>query len=133
MNLCSFKITTIKPSMTHEEKVYEYARRISHYSLEASDERKMSKVFDCARIEENEAECGERCGCSRRVSLIRRKLVNAGDLAGAESVNPSYCESCDDAAMHYHAFRDAVSKKAAALRQLNNEMLKHETEVMKCK
>ncbi|MGL4757597.1 MAG: hypothetical protein ACRCXB_35020 [Aeromonadaceae bacterium] len=133
MNLCSFKINTIKPSMTHEEKVYEYARRISHYSLEASDERKMSKVFDCARLAANEAECGERCGCLRMVSLIRQRLINAGDFAGAESVNPSFCESCDDAAMHYHAFRDAVSKKAAALRQLNNEMLKHEVEVMKCK
>ena len=35
-----------------------------------------------------------------------------------------YCESCDEASKHYHAYRDAVSKKAAALRQLNNEMLK---------
>ena len=133
MDLSSFKINTIKPSMTHKEKVYEYARRISHYSLEASDERKMSKIFDCSRVDANKLECGERCGCSRRVSLIRQRLINAGDFAGAESVNPSFCESCDDAAMHYHAFRDAVSKKAAALRQLNNEMLKHEAEVMKCK
>ncbi|MGL4354105.1 MAG: hypothetical protein ACRCTP_09355 [Aeromonas popoffii] len=119
--------------MTHEDKVYEYARRISHYSLEASDERKMSKIFDCSRVDANKSECGERCGCSRRVSLIRKGLMNAGDFAGAESVNPSFCESCDEAKMHYHAFRDAVSKKATALRQLNNEMLKHEVEVKKCK
>ena len=126
MNFCSFKIKTIKPSMTHEEKVYEYARRISHYSLEASDERKMSKVFDCSIIELNHSECGERCGCSRRESLIRDRLLKAGDYAALESrTGTGFCPSCDEAAMHYCAFRDAVSKKAAALRQLNNEMLKN--------
>lgn len=126
MNFCSFKIKTIKPSMTHEEKVYEYARRISHYSLEASDERKMSKVFDCSIIERNHSECGERCGCSRRESLIRDRLLKAGDHAALESrAGIGFCPSCDEAAMHYCAFRDAVSKKAAALRQLNNEILKN--------
>ena len=122
-----FKINKIKPSMSHAERVYEYARRISHYSLLASEERGMSKVFDCSIIEHNHSECGERCGCSRRESLIRDRLLNAGDYAALESrTGIGFCPSCDEAAKHYCAFRDAVSKKAAALRQLNNEMLKNE-------
>lgn len=134
MNICSFKINTIKPSMTHQEKVYEYARRISHYSLEASDERKMSKIFDCSRVDANKSECGERCGCSRREALVYQSLVKIGNPSYLDAYEPEgYCESCDEASKHYHAYRDAVSKKAAALRQLNNEMLKHEAEVKKCK
>ena len=122
-----FKINKIKPSMSHAERVYEYARRISHYSLVASEERAMSKIFDCSIIERNHSECGERCGCSRRESLIRDRLLKAGDYAALESrTGIGFCPSCDDAAKHYCAFRDAVSKKAAALRQLNNEMLKNE-------
>ena len=122
-----FKINKIKPSMSHAERVYEYARRISHYSLVASEERGMSKVFDCSIIEHNHSECGERCGCSRRESLIRDRLLKAGDYEALESrTGIGFCPSCDEAAMHYCAFRDAVSKKAAALRQLNNEMLKNE-------
>ena len=122
-----FKINKIKPSMSHAERVYEYARRISHYSLVASEERAMSKAFDCSIIERNHSECGERCGCSRRESLIRDKLIKAGDYAALESrAGIGFCRSCDEAAKHYCAFRDAVSKKAAALRQLNNEMLKNE-------
>ena len=113
--------------MSHAERVYEYARRISHYSLVASEERAMSKVFDCSIIEHNYSECGERCGCSRRESLIRDRLIKAGDYAALESrTGIGFCQSCDEAAKHYCAFRDAVSKKAAALRQLNNEMLKNE-------
>ena len=122
-----FKINKIKPSMSHAERVYEYARRISNYSLVASEERAMSKIFDCSIIEHNHSECGERCGCSRRESLIRDRLLKAGDYAALESrTGIGFCPSCDEAAMHYCAFRDAVSKKAAALRQLNNEMLKNE-------
>ena len=122
-----FKINKIKPSMSHAERVYEYARRISHYSLVASEERAMSKIFDCSIIEHNHSECGERCGCSRRESLIRDRLLKAGDYDALESrTGIGFCPSCDEAAKHYCAFRDAVSKKAAALRQLNNEMLKNE-------
>ena len=123
----TFSINPIKPSMSHAERVYEYARRISHYSRVASDERAMSKQFNCSLVDENHAKCGERCGCSRREALVYQSLVKIGNPSYLDAYEPEgYCESCDEASKHYHAYRDAVSKKAAALRQLNNEMTKSE-------
>lgn len=122
-----FKINKIKPSMSHAERVYEYARRISHYSLLASEERGMSKVFDCSMIDENNSKCGERCGCAKRDAILRSREMNTNPSKYLPDQRKySFCESCEDATNHYRAFRDAVSKKAAALRQLNNEMLKNE-------
>lgn len=122
----TFSINPIKPSMSHAERVYEYARRISHYSLLASEERKMSKIFDCSMIDENHSKCGERCGCAKRDSILRRKEMSANPSRYLPDQRKySFCESCEEATNHYQAYRDAVSKKAAALRQLNNEMIKN--------
>lgn len=101
-----FEINKIKSSMIHEQKVYEYARRISHYSLEASRLRAKSKTFNCSSLERNFELFGEKCGCFKH---------------GADQVHKP-CSSCLKSHVHYVGFRDAVSKKAAALRQLNKEM-----------
>ena len=103
-----FEIVKITPSMSHEEKVYEYARRISHYSLLASDERKLSKVFRCENTLRNMELFNEPCGCFK--------------YGAADSHKP--CNPCMKSHIHYLMYREAVSKKAAALRQLNKEMKK---------
>lgn len=103
-----FEIVKITPSMTHEEKVYEYARRISHYSLLASKERVLSKVFACENTVRNKALFNEPCGCFKH--------------GADEHIEP--CNPCKESHNHYLSFRNAVSKKAAALRQLNKEMNK---------
>lgn len=104
----TFEINPIKPAMNHEEKVYEYARRISHYSLKASKERSLSKVFACENITRNKELFNEECGCFKH--------------GASEHHKP--CKPCTHSHDHYILYRDAVSKKAAALRQLNKEMRK---------
>lgn len=94
--------------MDHEQKVYEYARRISHYSLLSSKERELSKRFNCQELERNFNIFGEKCGCLKH---------------GADLVNKP-CEPCLRASIHYVNFRDAKSKQGAAMRQLNKEMKK---------
>ena len=103
-----FEINPIKPSMSHEEKVYEYARRLSHYSLLASSEREQSKVFLCQNTVRNMELFNEPCGCFKH---------------GADEHHQP-CKPCIFAHEHYLLYRGAVSKKAAALRQLNKEMKK---------
>ena len=118
----SFEIVKIKPLMTHEQKVYEYARRISHYSLVASAERAGSKKFACSMLELNREACGESVGCTKRdskLTAIERSICNFTFKS-----EHTVCPSCAKASEHYSLFRDAVSKKAAALRQLNHEMSK---------
>lgn len=104
----TFEINPIKPAMSHEEKVYEYARRISHYSILASSEKSKSKVFNCQNISRNLILFSEACGCFKH---------------GAADVHEP-CKPCLDSHSHYLHYRDAVNKKAAALRQLNKEMRK---------
>lgn len=104
----TFKINPIKPAMSHEEKVYEYARRISYYSLLAADERKLSKVFRCENTARNMEIFNEPCGCFKH---------------GADEYHKP-CKPCIYSHEHYILYRDAVNKKAAALRQLNKEMKK---------
>lgn len=118
----SFEIVKIKPLMAHEQRVYEYARRISYYSLVASAERAESKKFACSMQEINRQICGELVGCIKRdskLTAIERSICNFA----FKSDHP-VCPSCAKASEHYSLFRDAVSKKAAALRQLNHEMSK---------
>lgn len=103
-----FAINPIKPSMSHEQKVYEYARRISHYSLAASSERSLSKSFNCQNLDRNLEIFGEICGCNKN---------------GADVVHGS-CEPCNESSKHYIRFREAKSKQGAAMRQLNKEMAK---------
>lgn len=118
----SFEIVKIKPLMTHEQRVYEYARRISHYSLVASAERAESKKFACSMLELNKQICGEFVGCAKRDS----KLMDIERLTCNFTFKSDHpvCPSCAKASEHYGRFRDVVSKKAAALRQLNHEMSK---------
>lgn len=104
----TFKINPIKPVMDHKDKVYEYARRISHYSLVASEERSLSKVFKCENIARNLMLFSEACGCFKH---------------GAANAHKP-CDPCVKSHNHYLKYRDAVNKKAAALRQLNKEMNK---------
>ena len=101
-----FKIVKITPSMSHDSKVYEYARRLSHYSLLASEERKLSKVFRCENLDRNTKLFNESCGCFKY---------------GAEEHHKP-CKPCMKAHTHYSMYREAVNKKATALRQLNKEM-----------
>lgn len=110
-----FEINKIKPSMTHEEKVYEYARRISFYSLLASEKRAESKIFECVLIPVNKELTGESCGCTEREA----HLFSVGSPSQGQVPK---CEACEKSSASYKEFRDAVSKKAAALRQLNKEM-----------
>lgn len=118
----SFEIVKITPSMSHEQKVYEYARRISHYSKESARSKKLSKVFNCSMVDANYQVCGERVGCSRRDNL----LVIAQNKIGNYGFQPMIprCQSCEDASAHYYDFRNAKTKQATALRQLNKEMSK---------
>lgn len=104
----TFKIKPIKPAMSHEEKVYEYARRISHYSVLASAEKAQSKIFNCHNLDRNQGLFNERCGCFKN--------------GLADTHEP--CQPCLNSHDHYLGYRDAVNKKAAALRQLNREMKK---------
>lgn len=114
----NFKIEKINSSMSHKDKVYEYARRISHYSLMASGERALSKIFNCSMLDENKELCGERVGCSKRDSM----LIRANIMAGKDHHEVEFCESCRESRNHYLLYREAVSKKATALRHLNKEM-----------
>lgn len=104
----TFKINKINKTMSHEEKVYEYARRISYYSMLASSERDESKMFDCQSLTRNLTVSGEACGCFKN--------------GLADIYEP--CKPCLESHGHYLNYRDAVNKKAAALRQLNSEMKK---------
>lgn len=104
----TFEINKIYPSMSHEDKVYEYARRISHYSLLASSERALSKVFNCSNLDRNFELFGERCGCFKH---------------GANDAHKP-CKACTESHLHYLNFREAKAKRATALRQLNKEMTK---------
>ncbi len=104
----TFEIKPIKPVMSHEEKVYEYARRISHYSTTASSQKSLSKIFACENTDRNKKLFDEECGCFKH---------------GANEHHEP-CKPCAEAHDHYIRYRDAVSKKAAALRQLNKEMRK---------
>jgi hypothetical protein len=118
-----FEINKIKPSMTHEEKVYEYARRISHYSSLASKERHNSKNFNCSKVDENAKICNEFVGCSKRDSIIYER-IKKHDLYAivSDSDFPEKCEGCKKASEYYDKFREAKSKQGAAMRQLNKEM-----------
>lgn len=107
-----FKINPIKPSMSHEEKVYEYARRIAHYSKTASEERESSKIFKCENILRNLEYSGKHCGCFSNEIALREFPLNP-------------CKPCTMAHSHYLAFRSAKAKQGAAMRQLANEMNKN--------
>lgn len=117
-----FEINPIKSTMTHEDKVYEYARRISYYSLHSSSERDLSKNFACTMLDANKEICGERVGCSRRDNLLVIAENKLGKY-GFKSMMPK-CQSCSDASKHYEMFRSSRAKQATALRQLNKEMKK---------
>lgn len=111
-----FKINPIKPAMTHEEKVYEYARRIAHYSKEASSQRDSSKVFKCKNLLRNQSITGKACGCySNDITYSESRAT-----IGMGSLEP--CEPCIKAHVHYLAFREAKAKQGAAMRQLASEM-----------
>lgn len=121
-----FKITPIKPSMTHEEKVYEYARRIAHYSVTASSERELSKKFACSMIKDNLELTGVACGCTKRESSMIAFERSIGNFDYVHKIEK--CHGCKEASKHYDAFREAKSKQGAAMRQLANEMKKHNKE-----
>lgn len=112
-----FEIIKIKPSMSHEEKVYEYARRISYYSQVASKERKESKIFKCQNLVRNLNLSGKKCGCFSND-------ITFSEARGNETEDTSPCEQCQKARVNYIAYRDAKSKQGAAMRQLSNEMNK---------
>lgn len=116
----TFKINPIKPAMSHEEKVYEYARRISNYSLLASEERRLSKVFKCENILRNLDISGKSCGCFSNEIMFSEARGNAD--RHKEPCKP--CKPCIKANVHYSRYRDAKSKQGAAMRQLNKEMSK---------
>lgn len=118
----TFEINPIKPAMNHEEKVYEYARRLSHYSTEAAKFKKLSRVFNCSMLDANYQICDERVGCSRRDNLLVISQNKIGNY-GFQSMMPK-CQSCEEASNHYCHFREAKAKQATALRQLNKEMSK---------
>lgn len=103
-----FQINKIKPAMSHEEKVYEYARRISFYGRMASHFRQQSKVFNCQHLD------------------VNKKVVGGfydGDPTGClKNEDKEPCEPCKKAAIAYGYFRSNTNKKAAAFRQLNSEM-----------
>lgn len=115
-----FKITPIKPSMTHEEKVYEYARRISHYSVTASKERELSKKFSCSMIRDNFELTGIACGCSKRESSMIALERSVGNFDYVHKIEK--CQGCKEASKHYDAFREEKAKRGAAMRQLASEM-----------
>lgn len=117
-----FEIKPIKPAMSHEDKVYEYARRISHYSKLASSERSLSKNFSCSMTRENFEITGIECGCSKRESVMVALEHSMGNFHYIHTIEK--CKGCSDASAHYDAFRDAKSKQGAAMRQLNKEMYK---------
>jgi hypothetical protein len=103
-----FEIKAIKPTMSHEEKVYEYSRRIAFYLYHAKLEREQSKVFDCADLDVNKKVVGgfydgEPTGCLKN----EWKPV---------------CEACNKAAIHYDKYREHTRKKATAIRQLSKEL-----------
>lgn len=112
-----FEIKPIKPAMSHEEKVYEYARRLSHYSLLASEERRLSKVFKCENILRNLDISGKSCGCFSNDIMFSEAKCKA-------DICTEPCEPCVKANVHYSRYRDAKSKQGAAMRQLNKEMSK---------
>lgn len=118
----TFKINPIKPAMSHEEKVYEYARRLSHYSTESAKFKKLSKLFNCSMLDANHQICGERAGCSRRDNLLVIAQNKIGNY-GFQSMMPK-CQSCEEASVNYLTFRNSKAKQATALRQLNKEMSK---------
>lgn len=103
-----FEINAIKPAMTHEEKVYEYSRRIAYYLHQAKLEREKSKIFNCADLDVNERVVGgfydgEPTGCLKN------------------DWKPS-CEACNKSAIHYGKYREHTRKKATAIRQLSKEL-----------
>lgn len=104
--------------MTHEEKVYEYARRISYYSQLASKERKESKVFKCSNLLRNLDITRKKCGCFSNEIIFH-------EAQAIKEVDTSPCDQCKKAHVHYLAYREAKSKQGAAMRQLANEMNKH--------
>lgn len=112
------KINAIKPSMTHEEKVYEYARRISYYSQLASKERSDSKVFKCQNLTRNIRLSGKACGC------FSNEIMFSGARSNQEE-DTSPCKECKKANTHYNNFRAAKSKQGAAMRQLAKEINKN--------
>lgn len=104
-----FTINKIMPSMTKDEKILEYARRISFYHLMMSEERKLSKVFACTELKRNSiGNNGAMVGCLKRPDL-------------------EPCQSCSNAARHYLNYRDYNKRKATATRQLNRELLHENT------
>jgi hypothetical protein len=113
-----FEIKPIKPKMSHEEKVYEYARRIAYYSKEASTQRDLSKVFKCHNLIRNLEITGKSCGCYSRDIHFSETKFNGGDT--------EKCKPCTKAHVHYLAFREAKSKQGAAMRQLAKEMTNHD-------
>ncbi|AOQ26691.1 hypothetical protein [Vibrio phage 2E1] len=117
-----FEIKPIKPVMSHKDKVYEYARRLSHYSLESARFKKLSKIFNCSMLDANYQICGERVGCSRRDNLLVIAQNKIGNY-GFQSMMPK-CQSCEEASINYLTFRNSKAKQATALRQLNKEMSK---------
>ena len=123
----TFTIKQIKPAMSHEEKVYEYARRLSHYSIASAKFKKLSKVFNCSMLDVNHKLCGERVGCSRRDNLLTMEQRRIGNYSFQSDIEK--CESCEIASHQYFEFRALKAKQATALRQLNKEMEKCQYQV----
>lgn len=100
-----FKINNVTPSMTKDERLLEYSRRISFYHLMMTDERKLSKVFTCTNLKRNSIDNGgEEVGCLKRPDL-------------------EPCQGCSNASRHYINYRDYNKRKATATRQLNKTLL----------
>lgn len=99
-----FKTNKIYPSMPKQDKITEYARRISFYHLMMTEERTLSKVFDCTEMSRNAVDNGEAVGCLKRPDLTP-------------------CEECKRASMHYDQYRKNNRMRATALRQLNKELI----------
>jgi hypothetical protein len=100
----NFKINKITSSMSHDQKVFEYARRISFYHLMMTEERSMSKIFACSNLKRNAIDNSCEVGCLKRPDL-------------------EPCDSCSDSAKHYVFFRRYNKLKATAMRQLNKELV----------
>lgn len=99
-----FEIKKIHSGISKEERIYEYARRISFYHVIMTEERLLSKVFDCDNLMRNAIDNnGEEVGCLKRPDL-----------------DP--CDSCKRSHSHYEQFRKYNRMRATALRQLNKTL-----------
>lgn len=89
--------------MPKQDKIVEYARRISFYHIMMTEERTLSKVFNCSE-------------------LVRNAVNNGGDEVGClKRPDLEPCAECKRASEHYEQYRKYNRMRATALRQLNKE------------